>query len=326
MKRMESLPENGKVGTAPGKIILAGEHAVVYGRPAVAVPVWDAVATAVISVQSSASFTMHAHDIQQVINISDGGKADKSGNSEDNPLALAARLALTELDLAYALPSWRIDIHSTIPIASGLGSGAAVSAALIRAIFLQAGQTIDDATLSALIYESEKLHHGTPSGIDNTVVAYGKPVWYIKGNQPIPFQSKASLSILIGDSGVAAPTKESVGDVRLAWQRDPAHYEHLFDQIGEIVAKVRQAIQVGNVEQLGGLFNQNQLLLEELQVSHPKLEQLIRTAREAGALGAKLSGGGRGGNMIALVEPTAEERVKEALLKAGAKRVISTCI
>ena len=308
-----------KTVTAPGKIILVGEHAVVYGRPAIAAPVWDTTATATITGQrTGAPFVIHAHDIQQIIEVGE--------TPSTHPLAVVATLALTHLGYQEKWPAWRIDLHSTIPIASGLGSGAAVSAALIRAIFAQAGREIDSATLSQLIYESEKLHHGTPSGIDNTVIAYGLPVWYVKGEPPTPFTPKEPLNILIGDSGIAAPTKESVADVRQAWLQDPARYERIFDQVGELSTAARGAIEAGDMGQLGQLLNQNQLLLEALQVSHPQLDQLIQAAREAGASGAKLSGGGRGGNMIALVEPETQEQVEAALKQAGAKRVIFTRI
>jgi mevalonate kinase len=131
-------------------------------------------------------------------------------------------------------------------------------------------------------------------------------------------------TLLIADSGIAAPTKETVGDVRRGWQANPAQYERWFDQIADIASASRQAIEGGDMPTLGMLLNQNQTILAQLGVSSPRLERLIQAARRAGALGAKLSGGGRGGNIIALVASDAIEPVQRALQFAGAKHVIVT--
>lgn len=304
---------------APGKIILVGEHAVVYGRPAIAAPVWNATATATISEEPALKrLTLHAHDIGQTIEI--------DSDSPTDPLATVVRLTLMHLGYATPPARWRIDLRSSIPIAGGLGSGAAVSSALIQALFAQAERKLDRKTLSQLIFEGEKIYHGQPSGIDNTVIAYGLPVWYVKESTPLPFALDKKLRILIGNSGVAAPTKEAVADVRRAWQRDPQRYERIFTEIGAVATATRVALHSGNLAQLGTLFNRNQRLLRELDVSHPRLEQLIGAAVDAGAFGAKLSGGGRGGNVIALVDRDRQAPVRAALRAAGAQPVIETSI
>jgi len=303
--------------TAPGKIILVGEHAVVYGRPAIAAPVWQCVATATIRAAApGAGCTLHAQDTGQQLRLDEG--------SVEEPLLLVARLALAQLGLDR--PDWQIDLHSDIPMASGLGSGAALSTALVRAIFRQAGSEVDPATLSALVYESERFYHGTPSGIDNTVVAYGQPIWFVKDAAFQPVHPGCALTLVIADSGVRSPTKETVGDVRTAWLRDPARYEAIFDAIGETVVQARLAMERGDLPGLGVLLDANQGWLEELAVSSVLLRRLIDVARAAGALGAKLSGGGRGGNVIALVEPAAVDPVCAALRAAGAARVLVTQI
>ncbi|MFM7173495.1 MAG: mevalonate kinase [Caldilinea sp.] len=303
--------------TAPGKIILVGEHAVVYGRPAIAAPVWQCVATATIRAAAPGTgCTLYAHDTGQQLRLGEG--------SVEEPLAIVARLALAQLGLDR--PDWQIDLRSDIPMASGLGSGAALSTALVRAIFRQAGCEVDPATLSALVYESERFYHGTPSGIDNTVVAYGQPIWFLKGAALQPFHPGCALTIVIADSGVRSPTKETVGDVRTAWLRDPARYEAIFDAIGEIVVQARLAMERGDLPGLGALLDANQGWLEELAVSSVLLRRLIEVARDAGALGAKLSGGGRGGNVIALVDAAAVDRVRAAFTAAGSARVLVTRI
>ncbi len=304
--------------TAPGKTILVGEHAVVYGRPAIATPVWQVVATATVEAGApGAGLQLRAPDAGLALRLRDA--------SEQEPLALVVRLALAHLDLA-AEPDWDVEIRSEIPIAGGLGSGAAASAALVRALFAHAGRTLSPTALAALVYESERLYHGTPSGIDNTVIAYGQPVWFVRGQPPEPITPHAPFLLLIADSGLPSPTKESVGDVRRGWQAEPARYERRFDAIAELVREARAAIEQGEVANLGRILDRNHALLAALGVSAPPLERLVGAARQAGALGAKLSGGGRGGNVIALVTAASAAPVQAALRAAGAKRLLETTV
>jgi mevalonate kinase len=223
-------------------------------------------------------------------------------------------------------PPLTVHITSTIPVASGLGSGAAVAVAILRALSEFLGQPIPDERVSALAYEVEKLHHGTPSGIDNTVITYARPVYFVKGQPIETLQVGAPFTIVIGDTGLSAPTKESVGDVRKLWQADPIRWEKVFDEIKEIVRKARRAIESGDGAALGPLMDENHALLQHLTVSSPALDELTAAARRSGALGAKLSGGGRGGNMIALVRPEDADKTAAALEKAGAKRAIITTV
>lgn len=312
--------------SAPGKVILLGEHAVVYGRPAIAVPVWESTATATVTELSSARSTaaapapggyIHAHDTDEIIELATA--------PADHPLALVARLALAQAGIVDT-PRWRVDVRSEIPMASGLGSGAAVSTALVRAIFAHLGHAATPDIVSEIVYESEKVHHGTPSGIDNTVIAYGLPVWFVRGQEPQIFEPGGSFTLTIADSGVASPTRETVGDVRRAHSADPVRLDAIFDRIAEIAVRARQVIEAGDAAALGPLFDANQRALEELGVSSAALQRLIGAARGAGALGAKLSGGGRGGNMIALVEPERASAVADALRAAGARRVLTTVL
>lgn len=301
--------------SAVGKIILFGEHAVVYAQPAVAAPVTQVRATVRIEqAPRGAGCTIHARDVGRTIRL--------AGAADDEPLAAAVRQVLTHLQQPE--PDVILSLQSTIPVAGGLGSGAAVSTALMRAVAQHLGRALDNPTLSALVYEVEKLHHGTPSGIDNTVVVYEQPVYFIKGRPVETFRVARPFHIAIGDTGIASPTKITVGDVRVAWQADPDRYNSLFEQIGSIARQARQAIEQGCVEMLGALMNENHALIQMLNVSCAELDALVEAARRAGAVGAKLSGGGRGGNMIALVTPQAQAAVERALYDAGAKNVIVT--
>ena len=306
--------------SAPGKIILFGEHAVVYGKPAIAAPVTQVTARAIV--QPDPRGTPGSMHIQAPAVGLDAFLADLPG---EHPLAAAVNGVLSTLGVSRPL-ACSLRITSTIPVASGLGSGAAVSVALIRALSAFLGRPLSDEQVSALAFEVEKLHHGTPSGIDNSVITYARPVYFVRG-QPIETLSVAQpFTIVIGDTGILSPTAIAVGDVRRLWQQDPAHYEALFDAAGKIAQQARQAIESGHPETLGPLMDSNHALLQQMGVSSPELDHLVIVARQAGALGAKLSGAGRGGNMIVLIQPANATSVSEALSNAGAVRTITTQI
>lgn len=303
--------------SAPGKIILFGEHAVVYGRPALAAPVSEVQAVATVAAASQTGIRVEAPDV--------GLRSELSRLPADHPLAAAIWGVFSAVGVSRP-PACTVSIRSSIPVAAGLGSGAAVSVAVIRALsaFLQA--SLSDEQVSFLAYEVEKLHHGTPSGIDNTVIAYERPVYFVKGQPIEAIHVGAAFSLVIGDTGIPAPTKGSVGDVRRLWEADRPRWEKIFDAIGEIASSARTEIESGNWMALGPLMDANHERLQELTVSSPELDRLAEAGRRSGALGAKMSGGGRGGNMIALVRPGQAEEVAQALLSAGAHRTICTTI
>ena len=304
--------------TAPGKIILFGEHAVVYGRPAIAAPLSQLRAKATVTHSSSNNCYIIAPDLDRHDRLQD--------LPPDDPLALAARLVLNAAPLAQ-IPDVTIRVNSQIPIASGMGSGAAIAAAIIRALaqHLNRADLQNDETVSALTYEVEKIHHGTPSGIDNTVVAYEQPIYFVRQspkNQIKLFKVAAPLRFVVADTGVHSSTKVAVGDVRRQYSQQPAKFAQIFDACGRIAKAARQAIEAGNVKEVGQLMTENQAWLQKMTVSSAELDNLVEAALQAGALGAKLSGAGRGGNMIALVKAgEMETAVRAALQKAGATTV-----
>lgn len=305
--------------TAPGKVILFGEHAVVYARPAIAVPVANVKATATLTeAPAGTGCTIAAPDIGANIRLS---------SHQQDPLALAVRLAIEETGIE-AEPDWQLTVRSDIPIAGGMGSGAAVSAVLAKAVFAHSRSSAQHRhtaeTVNRIVYEVEKLHHAHPSGIDNTVVVYAQPVWFVRGQPPQRFDISRPFHLVIADTGIASSTAAVVSDVRRAWERDGLVYEDIFDGIGEIVADARQAIVSGDVAALGPLMRENQHLLRQLDVSSEELERLIAIAENAGASGAKLSGAGRGGNLICVVEPDSVDEVRKALQAAGAAGTVVT--
>jgi len=298
--------------SAPGKIILFGEHAVVYGQPALAVPVSQVQVAVTVTEAERAGVWIEAPGIRLSCGL------DRL--PPDDPLAAAISAVFSTLGVAPP-PACRIEIQSTIPVASGMGSGAAVSVAVLRALSSYLGRPLDDAQVNRLAFEIEKLHHGTPSGIDNTVITYARPVFFMKGQPIETLRVGTPFTIVIGDTGIASPTRLTVGAVRAAREAEPERFGRLFAAIGEIVRHARDAIESGDAPALGPLMDENHALLQQLAVSSPELDRLVQAARSAGALGAKLSGGGGGGNMIALVAPHTGDRLARALSRAGARQV-----
>jgi mevalonate kinase len=302
------------IARAPGKAILFGEHAVVYGRPAVAVPVLDLQATAVVEdARPRSGITVVANDLNRSFHLFDA--------PGDDPLRVIVSATLSRLGVGMRV-DLKITVSSTIPVARGLGSGAAVSTAIVRALAQHLGGWLTSRAVSDLVFETEKIYHGTPSGIDNTVIAFEKPVYFVKDKATDVFWVGRPFQLVIGDTGVVSPTRVAVGDVRAAWGRDRERYEEIFDEIGTLSQMGREAIEVGDVEAMGRLMNANHKLLRLLNVSSPELEGLVEAAKQGGALGAKLSGAGRGGNMIAVVTPDRAGQVSMMLRMAGAKNVI----
>jgi mevalonate kinase len=306
------------MASAPGKAILSGEHAVVYGRPAVAVPVTEVRAEA--SVEEGAAgqgVVVVAPDLHRRVVV--------RAAAENNPLARIVRLTLEKVGQELD-PDLTVTVTSTIPIARGMGSGAAVSTAIVRALGKHLHHWFASQAISDLVFQTEVIYHGTPSGIDNTVVAFEKPVYFVKDVAQEVFWVGAPCLLAVADTGIESSTKEVVGDLRRRYRADPGRYEPLLDQVGDTAIAVRAALEQGQLGDLGCLMDENHTLLQDLGVSCPELDRLVGAAREGGALGAKLSGAGWGGNMIALVTEETRGRVDMMLRLAGATSVIVTTV
>jgi mevalonate kinase len=298
--------------SAPGKIILIGEHAVVYGEPAIAVPVNGVRAIArIIRVADELSITSDQSH-----------KTVFPTNEPENPLSVASALAIDFLRVPT--PHVTIEVESSIPVASGLGSGAAVSAAIIQVLAGFYDKEIDREDLSSLVYEVEKIHHGSPSGIDNATICYQTPILFRRGSPPEVIDAPENITFVIGDTGIASLTKLAVADVRRQYESEPDKYGGIFSQIGDLTSVALESIHQGDCDTLGLTMNSCHALLQQLDVSSRELDRLVEASRSAGALGAKMSGGGRGGNMVALVDQANLEAVSNSMKHAGAVRTIVT--
>jgi hydroxymethylglutaryl-CoA reductase len=227
-----------------------------------------------------------------------------------------AALMLHELGLADR--SMRIEVFSEIPRAMGLGGSAAVAVAIIRALDSHFELGLSDEQVNSLAFQCERVAHGTPSGIDNTVATYGRPLVYRKGEPPRidTLEPPEPIDLVIGLTGVEGLTAKMVSRVRDGRERNRDVYDTMIKGIDAVTGQALEAIRQHDLERLGELMNVCQGLLNGLGVSSWELEELIQIARENGALGAKLTGGGGGGSMIALC-PDNAARVVAAMEQAG---------
>jgi len=299
--------DEAKMGVGYGKVVILGEHAVVYGRHAIAAPV-----PLVIRAQ--------VEDCDEGIHLMIprwGVEYELARNPQDRrSFERAAGAVLDELGLSGR--SMRIEVFPDMPRGMGLGGSAAMAVAIVRALDKHFELGLDDSEVNRLAFESEKLAHGRPSGIDNTIACYGRALVYRMGQPPLvePLNIEKPLPIVIGITGSEGLTARTVARVGDAWRQDRKLYERIFDQIDGLALRGVQAIQDQNLPALGKLMNICHGMLNALQVSTPQLEQLVAIARANGALGAKLTGGGGGGSVIALCDGDTKP-VARAIREAG---------
>lgn len=297
-----------------GKVVLLGEHAVVYGSHAIAAPIPLAVRAKV-----DKSTKPGVHLLIPPWGVDGRLHRQDSQNSLHRSLhAILTKLGLEERDMV-------IKVYPNLPRAMGLGGSAALAVAVVRALSMHFDLKLSDIDVNGLAFESEQVAHGTASGIDNALATFGRFSKFKMGRPPLfkPIDVRAPIPIVIGMSGVESLTAKMVAQVRRAWQKNQALYDGIFADIDHLVLEAEKAIAAHDLELLGELMNINQGLLNALQVSSWELEELIEVARKNGALGAKLTGGGGGGSMVALC-PDNQERVAEAMRRAGYKTFCAT--
>lgn len=275
-------------GRAAGKVILLGEHAVVYGAPALA---------AGIERGARALATPLRAGEPSRLRLGDAAITADASSTEDVARALAA--LLTEGD---ALPPMAIEADSELPPGSGLGSSAAIGVAIARAAMtaVAAGAPIDDAAVLARATAWERIFHGNPSGIDTAASALGGCFRFTRAEGVRVLAPARELVLAIGLSGTTASTRAMVEGVARLRARKPELVDRTIEGITALVDNAALAVEAGDLEGLGKLMNLNQMLLAGLMLSTEQLEELCALAREAGALGAKLTGKGGGGAVVAL--------------------------
>jgi len=257
------------------------------------------------------------------------GKAAKFKVNLDNPPSDLPSVCLPIWAVCKAVSrrtgfdyGFNISIKSDIPPAAGLGSSAAVSVATVMALNACLNLNFSKPDISNIAFEAEKIVHGTPSGIDNTIATYGSVILFKKGAiKPIKVNSK--IPLVIGDTGIERNTAEWVKKVRLRRDRQSKVVSPIIKSIGRIVTESLKPLINNDLPALGELMDINQGLLEAIGVSTFELNKLINVARRHGAYGAKLTGAGGGGCIIALSPRTKQKQIADAILKAEGKPIIT---
>lgn len=290
---------------AGGKVILLGEHAVVYGHPAIAA-----------GLDRGANATAARIEGDSMLSISPWGVTIEPNTDHGAPpLARAFDALLATYDEPPRV-AVRADVE--IPGGGGLGCSAALGVAILRAIDEALGLEREADRVIEASLAWERVFHGTPSGIDNAMAARGGLALFRKGDALVPLRARRPLVLVVGDSGEPGSTRAMVESVARQHERAPARLDRTFEGIASLVRNGRLAIEAGDVVELGKLMDLDQALLNTLLVSTARLEELCALARAAGALGAKLTGGGGGGCMIALApDPEVAERISAALGKGA---------
>ncbi|NQW91946.1 mevalonate kinase [Curtobacterium sp. VKM Ac-2861] len=313
-------------GTASshGKTILIGEHAVVYGAPALVLPVLDARVVATVSPVTAgvdeATGTVVGHTLESTVH---------TGPLDLAPAAVMPTVTAVTATLRHFGVTDRhfhVRVESEVPTARGMGSSAAVAAAVTAAVADALGESLDAETHHDLIQECERVAHGRPSGLDARGVVAAVPVWF-EGGRIEPVALGARFTFVVADTGVPGHTRQAVAAVRERHDQDPVAVDAVIDRIGALARRARGTLEAGDAQGLGATMDAAHDLLSALDVSSADLDRLVDAARAADALGAKLTGGGRGGCVLALAaDDDHADRIAAALRGAGAAATWTTTI
>ena len=295
-------------GHATGKIILIGEHSVVYGKKAIAFPF------AGVGIHTLVQANPTVHIQSKYFN----GTLDemKQVTSMHN-LVLLIEVLKKDLEL----PNFCLNIKSTIPAERGMGSSAAVAVSIIRAIFDWQALPLDEKKLLKYVDYSEQIAHDNPSGIDAVATSGTQPILFEKSQPFETFQLNVDAYLLVADTGIKGQTRQAVKDVANLVQQKGASIRHIIDQLGDLTLEAKTAIVENQAEKLGQIMTASHRLLQKLTVSNHTLDQAVELVLNHHALGAKLTGGGRGGCLIVLAKDLQNARfIQEKLISYGMKR------
>ena len=299
--------------TAPGKVILFGEHSVVYKGPAIVLAI-DKRAKVNVNRRQDKRIYFDSLDLGFAGFFEDENYIPVKGETwrgrRLEALRVSAFKTMEQLDVESGLD---LIIRSEIPIAAGLGSSAAICVAIVAAVGELFDGGLSKREICDLAYEGEKVVHGTPSGVDNNISTFGGILRYERGVEMERFELEGSLPFVIGNSKRKRSTRRLVGRVRALREREPDLVDEVIDSMAEVSRKGLEALVERDLPRLGDLMNINHGLLSSLGVSIAKLDLMVHASRGAGAYGAKLTGAGGGGCMIALSERSKMGAIQKAI-------------
>ncbi len=296
-------------GIGFGKAILFNEHFVVYGIPSIVSAIGK---YTVAKVEPYDQSKLILEDKRDATPKYKEEKLDQQNNSINR--------ILKKMGIDTSKNGIKITLNGNLYAASGIGASAASCVAIGRALSDYYNLNLSDDEINEIAYEGEKGYHGTPSGVDNTASTYGGLIWFQKEENNIIEKISISnpIEIVIGNTGKVANTVAAVAGVRERKEEKPEKYKAIFDRTENIAYLAKTALQEGDYREVGKLMNENHKLLQQIEVSSRELDFLVNIAREYGALGSKLTGGGLGGNMIALTPgKELQEKVANAIEKEG---------
>lgn len=294
-----------------GKVILFGEHFVVHGVPGIA---------SATSLSTEAIVKRSRGPGLNVIDRRKGTEGYTESKKEQQKESLEFTMKAMGIDSKKN--PMEITLGGDLPVFSGIGASAASAVAIARAISDEFKMNLSNERINEIAYEAEKAYAGNPSGIDNTAATYGGLIWFMRGipSKMERLKIRNPVEIVMGNSGVVADTKAVVAGVAERKQKDPKKYDRIFRQAEELVHKARKALDAYDLKAVGQFMNENHALLQEIEVSGKELDFLVNLARQKGAWGAKLTGGGVGGCMVALTPgKELQEKVASAMEKEGFK-------
>lgn len=305
---------NRVAASAPGKAILVGEHFVVEGSPAIAVALEVRARAAAERIEGGA-VKIVSRELGEA-SFTDGGEGPLY------PVYVAVREVLKRVS---ERPGLRITIESDIPPGAGMGSSAAVAVAAAAATAKLLGLALSPEEIFQAALAAEVVVHGRPSGIDPFVSSHGGAIFYRKGERPVSILADfEQVRLVLADSGIQRSTGRLVAKVLAAKEKHPDVLGPLYGVAARLVEKTREALERGDFATVGELMNINHGLLSAIGVSNAKLEELVYTAREAGALGAKITGAGGGGMILALCWKEDAGRVAESLKRLAARVIVTS--
>jgi len=293
-------------GTGLRKAILVNEHFVVYGVPAIAVPLRLPVRVR-MRLFPGRGIEIHIFSTNQ----------GPGARSEDPDLQEAVRRVLACCEVSLESLAVRLECWGFLPGWSGLGSSAAFSVASARACAEACGLSLDDERINAIAYEAEKVFAGNPSGIDNTVATFGRVVWFTRGSaRPLSFlEPHGPIWLVVVNSGRPSRTRDQVQKVARFRESHPARFEGLCREAEALAHQVREVLAGSEPTELGPLLNRSHETLREIGASDPDLDRLVSLCRAKGAAGAKLTGAGGGGCVIALARDEGEAHLLAAAIE-----------